>query len=133
MNTKRELHAAETRMSQVQDLPQPYLLFLGDTTEKGYAKTAFGLRDWARDRCVGEWAIAGATVSTDLPRLSPKEARARGARALVIGVANMGGIINESWLPSLVEALDSGLDIISGMHAKLESVPQLKQAAERNG
>ena len=77
MNTKRELHAAETRMSQVLDLPQPYLLFLGDTTEKGYAKTAFGLRDWAPDRCVGEWAVDGATVSTDLPRLTPKEARAR--------------------------------------------------------
>ena len=74
-------------MSQVLDLPQPYLLFLGDTTEKGYAKTAFGLRDWAPDRCVGEWAVAGATVTTDLPRLTPKEARARGARALVIGVA----------------------------------------------
>ena len=28
-------------------LPQPYLLFLGDVTEAGYAKTAFGLRDWA--------------------------------------------------------------------------------------
>ena len=28
-------------------LPQPYLLFLGDTVEPGYAKTAFGLRDWA--------------------------------------------------------------------------------------
>ena len=28
-------------------LPQPYLLFLGDTTEAGFAKTAFGLRDWA--------------------------------------------------------------------------------------
>lgn len=25
------------------DLPQPYLLFLGDVTEAGYAKTAFGL------------------------------------------------------------------------------------------
>ena len=35
-------------------LPQPYLLFLGDTTEAGYAKTAFGLADWAADRCVGE-------------------------------------------------------------------------------
>ena len=64
MNSKRELHAAEARMSQVLDLPHPYLLFLGDTTEKGYAKTAFGLRDWARDRCVGEWACAGATVTT---------------------------------------------------------------------
>ena len=33
-------------------LPGPYLLFLGDTVEPGYAKTAFGLRDWAPDRCV---------------------------------------------------------------------------------
>jgi uncharacterized NAD-dependent epimerase/dehydratase family protein len=133
MNTKRELHAAEARMSQVLDLPHPYLLFLGDTTEKGYAKTAFGLRDWAPDRCVGEWSCAGATVTTGLPRLTPKEARARGARALVIGVANTGGVIGDSWIPSLLEALESGLDLISGMHAKLGNVPQLKAAAERHG
>jgi uncharacterized NAD-dependent epimerase/dehydratase family protein len=121
------------RLPEVMNLPQPYLLFLGDTTEKGYAKTAFGLRDWARDRCVGEWICAGSTVTTDLPRLTPKEARAQGARALVIGVANTGGVIAENWIPSLVEALESGLDIISGMHAKLASVPQLKAAAERHG
>jgi uncharacterized NAD-dependent epimerase/dehydratase family protein len=65
--------------------------------------------------------------------LTPKEARARGARALVIGVANTGGVISESWIPSLVEALESGLDLISGMHAKLGNVPQLKAAAERHG
>src|SRR5580698_3183973 len=130
MSSKRELHA---RMSQVTELPHPYLLFLGDTTEPGYAKTAFGLRDWAPDRCVGEWSCAGATVTTGLPRLTPKEARARGARALVIGVANTGGVIGDSWIPSLLEALESGLDIISGMHAKLGNVPQLKAAAERHG
>jgi uncharacterized NAD-dependent epimerase/dehydratase family protein len=123
----------EARMSQVMELPQPYLLFLGDTTEPSYAKTAFGLRDWAPDRCVGEWSCGGATVTTGLPRLSPKEARARGARALVIGVANSGGIIGESWMPSLLEALDSGLDIISGMHTKLNDSPQLKSLAERRG
>src|ERR1700722_17434790 len=133
MNTKRELHATEARMSQVLDLPQPYLLFLGDTTEKGYGKTAIGLRDWAQDRGVGEGSVPGAAVTTNLRRLSPKEARARGARALVIGVANTGGVIGESWIPALVEALESGLDLISGMHAKLGSVPQLKAAAERHG
>ncbi len=37
-------------------LPAPYLLFLGDVTEAGFAKTAFGLRDWARELCVGEFA-----------------------------------------------------------------------------
>jgi uncharacterized NAD-dependent epimerase/dehydratase family protein len=133
MNTKRALRNSEARMSEVTDLPHPYLLFLGDTTEKGYAKTAFGLRDWAGDLCVGEWSCGGATVTTELPRLTPKEARARGARALVIGVANTGGVISDSWLPSLVEALESGLDIISGMHAKLGDVPQLKLAADRHG
>jgi uncharacterized NAD-dependent epimerase/dehydratase family protein len=117
----------------VVELPYPYLLFLGDSTEKTYAKTAFGLRDWASDRCIGEWSCAGATVSTGLPRLTPQQAKARGAQAMVIGVANMGGIITDSWLPSLVEALESGLDLISGMHAKLARVPPLKQAAERHG
>jgi len=114
------------------ELPQPYLLFLGDTTEPSYAKTAFGLRDWAGDRCVGEWAC-GATVSTGLPYLTPKEARARGARGLVIGVANSGGIIYDSWIPSLVEALESGLHLVSGMHTKLADTPELKAAATRYG
>jgi uncharacterized NAD-dependent epimerase/dehydratase family protein len=119
--------------SDVTKLPQPYLLFLGDTTEPGYAKTAFGLRDWASERCIGEWSCAGATVTADLPRLTPKQARARGALALVIGVANLGGVINESWVPSLIEALESGLDIISGMHTKLSDTPSLKSVAERRG
>ena len=121
------------RESPLETLPQPYLLFLGDTTEPGYAKTAFGLRDWAGDRVVGEWSCAGATVTTGLPRLAPKEARARGARGLVIGVANSGGIIYDSWIPSLVEALEAGLDIVSGMHKRLADVPQLKAAATRFG
>jgi uncharacterized NAD-dependent epimerase/dehydratase family protein len=117
----------------VTDLPQPYLLFLGDTAQPGYAKTAFGLRDWARERCVGECSCDGATVSTGLPRLTPKEARARGARALVIGVANPGGAISKSWLPMLIDALESGLDIVSGLHTKLSDTPSLKNTAERHG
>jgi uncharacterized NAD-dependent epimerase/dehydratase family protein len=114
-------------------LPWPYLLFLGDTTEPAYAKTAFGLRDWVPERCIGEWACAEATVTTGLPRLAPREARARGARSLVIGVANTGGVIGESWVPLLVEALDAGLDIVSGMHARLRDVPELSAAAQRTG
>jgi uncharacterized NAD-dependent epimerase/dehydratase family protein len=120
------------RESPIEALPQPYLLFLGDTTEPGYAKTAFGLRDWAGDRVVGEWGC-GATVSTGLPFLTPKQARARGARGLVIGVANSGGIIYDSWIAPLVEALEAGLDIVSGMHMRLADTPQLKAAATRLG
>src|SRR5437660_798049 len=95
-------------------LPYPYLLFLGDTTEPAFAKTAFGLRDWAPERCIGECACSGATVTTGLPRLSPRQAHQRGARGLVIGVANYGGMIQENWLPVLLEALEAGLDLVSG-------------------
>ena len=52
-------------------------------------------------------------------RLSPREARARGARSVIIGVANTGGILKPNWIPSLVEALEAGLDVVSGMHGKL--------------
>ena len=41
---------AATQTSMVVDVPGPYLLFLGDTTEGPYAKTAFGLRDWAPEK-----------------------------------------------------------------------------------
>src|ERR1700689_225098 len=107
-------------------LPYPYLLFLGDTTEPAYAKTAFGLRDWVPERCIGEWACEAATVTTGLPRLTPREAYAKGARGLVISVANSGGIIASSWVPLLVEALEAGLDLISGLHTKLPDIPQLE-------
>ena len=118
--------------SQLGLLPQPYLLFLGDTTESGYAKTAYGLRDWAGDLCVGEWSC-GATVSTGLPVLTPGEAKTRGARGLVIGVANAGGFIPESWVAALVEALEAGLDIVSGMHMRLSDLPKVAAAAKRLG
>jgi len=114
-------------------LPSPYLLFLGDVTRPAYAKTAFGLRDWAGDKCVGEFAVAGAQVSTGLPQMTPAEARLAGARALVIGVANEGGVIPQSWIPALVEAVEAGLDVISGMHVRLADVGPLREAAERGG
>jgi uncharacterized NAD-dependent epimerase/dehydratase family protein len=114
-------------------LPQPYLLFLGDTTESAYAKTAFGLRDWAPELCIGEWSCDAATVITGLPRLTPKNAYARGARAIVIGVAVSGGLIAHSWIPLLVEAMEAGLDVISGMHARLHDVEPLRDAAVRLG
>jgi uncharacterized NAD-dependent epimerase/dehydratase family protein len=114
-------------------LPNPYLLFLGDVTEPSYAKTAFGLRDWARDLCVGEYACSDNAVTTGLPRLTPREAHARGARALVIGVANTGGIIKPNWIPSLLAALEAGLDVVSGMHARLRDSRELRAAADRHG
>jgi len=111
----------------------PYLLFLGDATERGFAKTAFGLNDWAHEKCVGEFALSQATVTVGLPVLRPAEAYANGARSILIGVANQGGYVAQSWVPALVEALEAGLDIVSGMHCTLDSVPEIADAARRTG
>ena len=123
------MNAPTGRLAESLTLPQPYLLFLGDTTEAGYAKTAFGLADWAADRCVGEYGIGACSVSAGLPRLSPAEARAAGAQSLVIGVANQGGVIGDAWVAVLVEAMEAGLDIVSGLHTRLTSIPALVEAA----
>ena len=114
-------------------LPQPYLVFLGDVTCAPYAKTAFGLRDWARERCVGEYSLPTAAVTTGLSQLTPAQAYAAGARSLVIGVAPVGGVITAAWVPSLIEALEAGMDLVSGMHTRLQSVPQLGSIAGRLG
>lgn len=119
--------------SEARTLPQPYLLFLGDVTEPGYAKTAFGLRDWAPERCVGEYACRGATVSTGLQAMTPAQARLLGARSMVIGIANPGGRIPATWLPELIEALQAGLDLIGGMHARLSEIEPLRNAAVLHG
>jgi uncharacterized NAD-dependent epimerase/dehydratase family protein len=112
-------------------LPQPYLLFLGDVTEAPMAKTAFGLRDWAPQLCLGEYALPGTKITTGLPWLAPAEAHARGARSLVIGVASPGGVLAPSWIAALVEAMEAGLDLVSGMHTRLEDEPRLARTAQR--
>ncbi|MXO66742.1 DUF1611 domain-containing protein [Altericroceibacterium endophyticum] len=114
-------------------LPQPYLLFLGDVTEENYAKTAFGLADWAPELCVGEWSLGETGVSTGLPRLSAAQAASAGAKSLLIGVANLGGVLPESWQAALVDAMEAGLDIVSGLHVRLGDVPALAETARKTG
>jgi uncharacterized NAD-dependent epimerase/dehydratase family protein len=65
--------------------------------------------------------------------MKPSEAFKRGARAIVIGVAPRGGYLQPSWVPALIEALEAGLDVISGMHSRLSQYPDLRDAAQRCG
>jgi uncharacterized NAD-dependent epimerase/dehydratase family protein len=58
---------------------------------------------------------------------------AAGARTLIVGVANAGGIIPENWLGTLVSALEAGLDIASGLHDRLADIPELREVAEARG
>lgn len=109
---------------------RPYLLFLGDIGEPGYAKTAMGLRDWAGEHCIGEYILPGGR-GVGLPRMTPAEAAAAGARSMVIAVATPGGAIPPTWIPTLVEALEAGLELVAGMHAKLSDIAELVGVARR--
>ena len=64
-----------------------------------------------------------------LADLSLKAAREAGAKTLVIGVANRGGIISESWKKVLIEALEVGYDLASGLHNFLRDEPELVEIA----
>jgi uncharacterized NAD-dependent epimerase/dehydratase family protein len=112
--------------------PAPYLVFLGDGTEAAFAKTAFGLRDWAHERCLGEFSTSG-EFSIGLTPMTPAEAAAAGARAMVIGVANIGGALRPSWMAALRAGLEAGLDLVSGMHGRLSDEPSLRRLAEQTG
>ncbi len=120
--------------SLVVALPAPYLLFLGDVTEAGYAKTAFGLRDWARELCVGEFASPGGTVTAGpAADLAARQHAARGARSVIIGVANTGGILKARLGPAARRGTRSRPRHRLRHARKLGASRELKAAAERFG
>src|ERR1700734_758812 len=110
------------------DLPFPYALFLGDADPLS-AKTATGIAHWRPERCIAEGTLPGSSVDLKLPTLLPAEALAAGARLLIIGVADFGGKIAEKWVPTLIEALEAGLDLASGLHYRLADHPEVAQSA----
>lgn len=115
------------------DIRLPYLLFVGDELNDSNAKTAFGVRQWRPEACTGQWNLPGGKVDIGLPRLTPAEAVARGARSLLIGVAPVGGQIAPHWIPAICAALEAGLDVVSGMHTRLASVAAIREMAARHG
>ncbi len=114
-------------------LQRPYLMFLGDAADQLAAKTAQGVVHWRQDWCVGQMSLAGCNATLGLSEMSIDEAVAAGVKTVIVGVANRGGLLADSWIDVLREALDKGLDLASGLHQRLSDAPALKQAAEANG
>jgi uncharacterized NAD-dependent epimerase/dehydratase family protein len=111
----------------------PYLLFLGDAPDQLSAKVAQGIKDWRPDNAVGQFRMAGCQADVGLSDMSLEAGRAAGAKTLVIGVANRGGVISDKWKAGLVEALEMGYDIASGLHNLLSEEADLVAAAKANG
>ena len=114
-------------------LRKPYLLFLGDVRDKLTAKTAFGLKDWCAENVLGEWSLPGCSVTLGLERISPPEAAARGAGSMIVGIAPTGGNLPPHWVTELAAAAGAGLDVVSGLHTRLTSFPELVRAASGRG
>lgn len=114
-------------------LKTPYLLFLGDAHDQLAAKVAKGICDWRPEYAVGQLRLPGCEADVGLPEMTLEEAREAGANTMVIGVANRGGVISETWKDVMVEALESGFDLASGLHNRLQDNPHLSDAAARHG
>ena len=95
----------------------------------GDAKTGAGIAHWRREICLGQNRLENSTVDLGLKDMSIDEAVAAGAKTMVIGVAPDGGKLCRTWVPTILEALDKGLDVAAGLHDRLVDVPDVSRMA----
>ncbi|MCE5973576.1 DUF1611 domain-containing protein [Sinirhodobacter sp. WL0062] len=111
----------------------PYLLFLGDAPDQLAAKVAQGIKDWRPEFALGQYRMEGCKADMGLADMNLATAKAAGAKTLVIGVANRGGVISPAWKKVLVQALEEGFDLASGLHNLLRDEPDLVAVAAACG
>ena len=111
----------------------PYLLFLGDAPDQLAVKVAQGIKDWRPENAVGQFRMEGCKADLGLQDMTLAHAKAAGAKTLVIGVANRGGVISPAWKEVLIQALGMGYDLASGLHNLLSDEDDLVEAAADRG
>ncbi len=104
------------------------------------AKTACSLLRYRGDEVVGvlDRSRAGEPVADALGVGAPRRflaslAEAPSADTLTIGIAPPGGAIPSSWRPVILEAIERGMDIVSGLHDFLADDAEFARAAESRG
>lgn len=111
----------------------PYLLYLGHATDPLAVKTSRGLAVWRPELCLGEYRAERCTLTLGLPHLDFAEAAAKGAKTLILGVANAGGSMGSEAIAHVIAALRAGLDVASGLHDRLNGCPEIVAAAREAG
>jgi uncharacterized NAD-dependent epimerase/dehydratase family protein len=81
--------------------------------------------------CAGKTAQEAFGVGGDIPFIS--ELKQAQADTLLIGIAPPGGVLPPSWGNIIREAIESGMDIISGLHYLLDDDEELHRLAQRHG
>jgi uncharacterized NAD-dependent epimerase/dehydratase family protein len=107
------------------------------------AKTATGVIRYGSDDIVAvlDSTMVGRNVSESLPghdipfvgRLSDALDRPVRPDGLLLGIAPTGGKLPPAWRSIILEAIDAGLDIHSGLHQFLAEDPEFAGAAARTG
>jgi uncharacterized NAD-dependent epimerase/dehydratase family protein len=108
-------------------------MFLGDVQDQLAAKTCDGIVHWRKDWCVGQFRLPGCKADVKLDDMTLTEGLEKGAKTLVIGVVNQGGVLPEHWTATIVEALRLGYDVASGLHTKLGDFQEIAEMAEKYG
>ena len=111
-------------------LQSPYLIFIGDVDDTTYAKTGMGIVQWRPELVAGQLRFEGNSLNIGVPDMTIPQAVAAGVKSIIIGVAPIGGAIGQRWFTVLEEAARAGLDIVSGLHFRLEDIDELAEAAQ---
>ncbi|MFL5686093.1 MAG: DUF1611 domain-containing protein [Chloroflexota bacterium] len=107
------------------------------------AKTAMGVIRYGRDHIVAilDSTMAGRNVNESLPghdipfvgRLSDAFDGPVRPDGLLLGIAPTGGKLPPAWRSIILEAIEAGLDVHSGLHQFLADDPEFAPAAARCG
>jgi uncharacterized NAD-dependent epimerase/dehydratase family protein len=112
---------------------KPYLVLVGDETDRGYAKTGCGIVDWCRDDVIGQLRFSADAVDLGVPDLDVEAAAGQGAGSLIVGVAPVGGAVPAAWWDVMREAAAAGIDVVAGLHTRLADNPELVATAAAAG
>ncbi len=128
-----ELTPRGRRATLLAVITPPYLIFLGSAKDQLAAKTGQGVVDWRPEWALGQLRLPDCRADLGISDMEISDAVAAGARTLVIGTVSPGGVLPESWSEQICTALSAGLDVASGLHTPLESIPAVAEAAQRHG
>jgi uncharacterized NAD-dependent epimerase/dehydratase family protein len=123
--------------------PRRYAIIADGLLTQHDAKTAFGVMRYGRDPVVAviDRENAGRTMLDVAPNLGSRapvvasldDALAFAPTALLVGVATQGGFSPPHFRPQILQAIDAGLEIVSGLHALLADDPEFVAHARASG
>lgn len=132
--TRENAHSATVAAAgEASVVTGPFLLYIGHAANPLDIKTSRGVAVFRAADCLGEFRHDDSPLTLDLPRLGFVQARASGARTLILGIAAAGGRLTETMADDVVEALEAGLDVASGLHHRLRDHPRIARTAAANG